>query len=243
MSWLHSNVLITGASRGLGFALAHELGARGARLAIVSPHSERLQRAAARLRALGIEVHPIRADIGDQDAIHRIVGQAQALLGPIDTLIHNASTLGPTPLAGLLDTDCEEFARAFEVNVLGPFRLSKALAGGMLLRGRGLVVHVSSDAAVESYPDWGAYAVSKAALDKLSRQWATELADTGVRFLSIDPGEMDTDMHRAALPDADPTTLLSPALVARRFVDIFEDTSRFRSGSRTSASALQEVAP
>ena len=96
------------------------------------------------------------------------------------------------PLRLLLDTECEDLERALAVNLVGPFRLTKALAGPMVLRGRGLVVHVSSDAAVEAYPRWGAYGVSKAALDHLGRIWAAELAGTGVRVLTVDPGEMDT---------------------------------------------------
>src|SRR6478672_6546681 len=98
-------------------------------------------------RGLG-RAHAVAADLGDKQAIHAIAGAAAALVGPIDLLVHNASTLGPTPLKLLLDTECEDFERVFEVNVLGPFRLSRALAGAMALRGRGLIVHVSSDAAV-----------------------------------------------------------------------------------------------
>jgi len=240
MNWADTAVLITGASRGLGFALARELGLRGARLALVAPHAARLQAAAERLAEEGIGAHTIRADVGEKEAIHRIVGQAQALVGPLDVLVHNASTLGPLPLAPLLDTECEELTRALDVNLTGPFRLTRAVAAGMIVRGRGLVVHVSSDAAVEAYPSWGAYSVSKAALDHLSRIWAAELAGTGVRVLSVDPGEMDTDMHRDALPDADPSTLESPRVVAARLVRIFEDPVRFPSGARIAASAADE---
>jgi NAD(P)-dependent dehydrogenase (short-subunit alcohol dehydrogenase family) len=91
-----------------------------------------------------------------------------------------------------------------------------------VLRGRGLVVHVSSDAAVEAYPTWGPYGASKAALDQLGRVWGAELAGTGVRFLSIDPGEMNTKMHADAVPDADPATLADPARVAVRVADAIE---------------------
>jgi NAD(P)-dependent dehydrogenase (short-subunit alcohol dehydrogenase family) len=242
MNWHDTAVLITGASRGLGFALAGELGQRGAKLALVSPHAARLQEAVERLVARDIRAFGIRADVGDKEDIHRIVGQAQALVGPIDVMIHNASTLGPTPLVGLLDTECEDLLRALEVNLVGPFRLTRALAAGMLVRGRGLIVHVSSDAAVESYPLWGAYGVSKAALDRLSSQWASELVDTPLRVLAIDPGEMDTDMHRDAVPDADPRTLLAPKRVARRLVRIFEDSARFPSGVRVLAAAAAQEA-
>lgn len=241
MDWQDKGVLITGASRGLGFALAEALGRRGAKLALVAQHAGRLEAAAARLAQRGVSVHPIRADVGEKEAIHRIVGQAQALIGPIDVLIHNASTLGPTPLPSLLDSECEDLTRVFDVNLVGPFRLTKAVVGSMVLRGRGLIVHVSSDAAVEAYPGWGAYGASKAALDHLARHWAVELASTPVRVLSIDPGEMDTDMHREALPAADATTLLKPSTVAEQMLAILADADRYPSGTRVRAAEAREV--
>lgn len=225
-------VLVTGATRGLGLALARELGARGARVGIVGQHVARLESALGELR--DVRAFALRGDLGEKQDIHKIVGQAQALLGPIDVLIHNASTLGPTPLRGLLDTDCEDLERVLAVNLLGPFRLSKALAAGMLVRGQGLIVHISSDAAVDNYARWGAYGVSKAALDHLSRQWAVELVNTPLRVLAIDPGEMDTDMHREAIPDADPSSLLAPALVARQIARIIADP-QYASGARVRA--------
>jgi NAD(P)-dependent dehydrogenase (short-subunit alcohol dehydrogenase family) len=135
-----------------------------------------------------------------------------------------------------VDTECEDLERVLAVNVVGPFRLSKALVGPMLLRGRGLVVHISSDAAVVPYPHWGAYAVSKAALDHMARVWATELADSGVRFLGVDPGEMDTAMHAAAMPEADRATLARPAEVARRVAVMIAD-DRIPNGARLEAQA------
>src|SRR6478672_10642521 len=93
-------------------------------------------------RGLG-RAHAVAADLGDKEAIHAISGAAAALLGPIDLLVHNASALGPTPLKLLLDTECEDFERVLQVNVLGPFRLSKVVGGGMALRGRGTIVHIS----------------------------------------------------------------------------------------------------
>src|SRR5262249_60308502 len=91
--------------------------------------------------------------------------------------------------------------RALAVHVLGPLRLTKAIAGGMLLRGRGTVVSISSDAAVEAYPTWGAYGLSKAALEHMTRTFAAELTEGGVRFVVVDPGEMDTKMHAQVLPE------------------------------------------
>lgn len=209
------NVLVTGASRGLGRALFEDFVRGGARVVGVARDAQDLERRAAVLRSEGRAAHALSADVGDVRAIYPLVGAAQALVGPLDVVVHNASTLGPTPLVPLLDTDCEDVARALEVNLLGPLRLTKAVAGGMLVRGRGLIVHISSDAAVSAYANWGAYGVSKAALDHLSRSWAVELEGTGVVSVSVDPGEMDTELHRAALPDADPRSLANPAGVAR----------------------------
>src|SRR5262249_42012877 len=209
------SAIVTGASRGLGRALAVELARRGAKVVLVARESSELHDAVAVIRDAGGQAHAVAADLGDKQAIHAIARAAQALVGPIDLLVHNASTLGPTPLPLLLDTECEDFERVFQVNVLGPFRLSKAIAGGMALRGRGTIVHISSDAATNAYPRWGAYGVSKAALDHLGRSWAAELGELGVRVLVVDPGEMDTAMHAAALPDADRSTLAAPADVAR----------------------------
>jgi NAD(P)-dependent dehydrogenase (short-subunit alcohol dehydrogenase family) len=225
------NAIVTGASRGLGRALAVELARAGAKVVLVARESADLHAAVAEIRAAGGSAHAVAADIGDKQAIFAIAGAAAALVGPIDLLIHNASTLGPTPLPLLLDTECEELERVLQVNLVGPFRLSKAIGGAMALRGRGTIVHISSDAAVNAYARWGAYGVSKAALDHLGRSWAAELGELGVRSLVIDPGEMDTAMHAAAMPDADRATLSKPADVARQIVvRIFERS--FENGAR-----------
>lgn len=224
-------VIVTGASRGLGKALAEVLAARGAEVVMVARHAGALEEAAAPLVERGYRVHTLAADVGDEDAGARIAGAASAMAGAIDIVIHNASTLGPTPLQALADTRDEDFEAALAVNVLGPFRLTRALAGAMVQRGRGVIVHVSSDAAAEAYPSWGAYGASKAALDHLSRTWAEELRDTGVRVISVDPGEMDTAMHAAAMPDADRASLARPEEVAEGIVRMLEDESA-PSGSR-----------
>ncbi|HEU0035301.1 MAG TPA: SDR family oxidoreductase [Kofleriaceae bacterium] len=229
--------LVTGASRGLGRALAEQLAAKGARVALVAREAGPLEDVVATIRARGGVAHAIVADIADKAAIHRIAGQAHGLVGEIGIAIHNASTLGPTPLRLLLDTECEDLAAVLETNLVGPFRLTKILAGAMAIRGGGVIVHVSSDAAVEAYPRWGAYGISKAAQDHLSRILAAELADTGVRVLAVDPGEMDTVMHAAAVPDADRSTLARPADVAATIVQMLESPARAPSGARLSASA------
>ncbi|MDQ3368736.1 MAG: SDR family oxidoreductase, partial [Myxococcota bacterium] len=228
---------MTGASRGLGRALAEALAARGAKVALVAREPGPLHDVVATIRARGGTAHAILGDIADPHAVHRIAGQAHGLVGELGIAIHNASTLGPVPLRLLLDTECEDLAAVLATNLVGPFRLTKVLAGAMAVRGAGVLVHVSSDAAVEPYPRWGAYAVSKAAQDHLSRILAAELADTGVRVLAVDPGEMDTAMHAAAIPDADRRALQRPADVAATIVAMIEDPARAPSGARLVAGA------
>lgn len=224
--------LVTGGSRGLGRALGLALADAQARVVLVARDEEPLRQVVAEIRARGGEAHGIAADIANRDAASALAGQAAALVGPIDLLINNASTLGPTPLRLLLDTDCEDLSRALEVNLVGPFRLTKALAGAMVLRGQGTIVNITSDAAVEAYARWGAYGASKAVLEHLGRIWAAELADTGVRLLTIDPGEMNTRMHEDAIPDADVTQLADPADVAARMVALLTSEPAAASGGR-----------
>ncbi|MBZ4395955.1 SDR family oxidoreductase [Myxococcus sp. AS-1-15] len=231
-------VLVTGASQGLGKALMGHFARRGARVVGVARHAQPMEAVAEALRAEGLEAHGLAYDVGDKESIYRLVGVAASLVGPVDVLVHNASTLGPTPLPLLLDTACEDLQRVLEVNLVGPFRLSKAVVGNMVVRGGGLVVTITSDAAVASYPRWGAYSVSKSALEHLGRIWAAELEGTGVHFLSVDPGEMDTRMHADAIPDADRSTLARPEDVAARIVTLVERPLP-PSGSRLEAARLE----
>ena len=241
LEWKKTNALITGASQGLGAALARAFTERGARVVLVARHEGPLFALVQELRAKGATAHGIAADVADKDATWRIAGEAQALLGQLDLLVHNASTLGPVPLRPLLDTDCEDLEAVLQTNVIGPFRLTKALAGPMVLREQGTVLQVSSDAAVEAYPGWGPYGASKAAADHLTRVLAAELRNTGVRLLSVDPGEMRTRMHHDALPDADPATLAEPAVVAERIARLLEDGA-LDTGARVAA-ARWEASP
>jgi len=234
--------LITGGSRGLGAALGRTLARRGGRVALVARGARDLEAVVDEIRAAGGEAHGIAADVGNKNDVYPIAGAAAALVGPIDLLIHNASSLGPTPLPFLLDTACEDFEKVLATNLVGPFRLSKAIAGSMALRGRGLVVHITSDAGVVPYAHWGAYGVSKAALDQLGRIWAEELGDAGVRFLTIDPGEMDTAMHAAAMPDAERSALTHPEDAAARIAEILASAETIENGSRIDAFAWRPAA-
>lgn len=232
--------LITGASRGLGLALAEVLAAAGMKVAMVAREGGALEAAAAAIRGAGGVALAITDDVADPDAAVRIAAQCNALLGPPSLVVHNASTLGPVPLAALADTEPATFAATFATNVIGPFALSRAVVGAMVLAGRGTLVHISSDAAVEAYPSWGAYGASKAALDHLARIWAAELADSGVRVLAIDPGEMATRMHADAVPGADPATLADPRAVALALVGILRGDTP--SGSRIAVASMREAA-
>ena len=212
-------VAITGGTSGLGLALVREFLARGAEVAFVARGAERVDRVAEEHRG----AHGISGDVSARDDIHPIALQIAGELGGLDVLINNASDLGPTPLALLGDTDCADFERALATNVLGPFRLTKALLGALTASAResgsALVLNISSDAATNAYPGWGAYGASKAALLHLTRIWNEELAPDGIHFVSLDPGDMDTPMHALAVPDSDPATLKRPEAAAREVAD------------------------
>jgi NAD(P)-dependent dehydrogenase (short-subunit alcohol dehydrogenase family) len=211
-------VAITGGTSGLGLALVEEFLARGAYVAFIARHGDRVETVAREHPG----AHGITGDVSAKDEIYPIAMQVTGELGGLDVLINNASDLGPVPLALLGDTNCEDFERALATNLIGPFRLTKALLGALAAsarEGRGaIVVNISSDAAVNPYPLWGAYGASKAALHHLTRIWNEELSAEGIRFLSLDPGDMDTPMHALAVPDADPVTLKRPAESAREIV-------------------------
>ena len=213
-------VAVTGGTSGLGLALVRALHAQGARVAFVARDAGRVQRVAAELAG----THGIVGDIASKTDTHRIALQINAALGGLDVLVNNASSLGPVPLALLADTECEELEAALAANLVGPFRLTKALLGSLAASARersravALVVNISSDAAVTPYAGWGAYGASKAALLHLSRIWNEELAEHGVRVVSFDPGDMDTPLHALAVPDADPAGLKRPADSARELL-------------------------
>jgi NAD(P)-dependent dehydrogenase (short-subunit alcohol dehydrogenase family) len=219
-SFAGRRVVITGGTAGLGLALVRELLGRGADVAFVARKADGVVRVTQEFG----RPHGVIGDVSNKEDIHRIALQVLGALGGLDVLINNASDLGPTPLQLLADTECEDFERALMTNVMGPFRLTKALLGSLAAaareKGGSVVLNVSSDAAVTPYGRWGAYGASKAALHHLTRIWEQELASSGVRFISLDPGDMDTAMHAAAVPDADPSSLKRPEVAAREVADV-----------------------
>jgi NAD(P)-dependent dehydrogenase (short-subunit alcohol dehydrogenase family) len=212
-------VAITGGTSGLGLALVGELMRRGSHVAFVARSRRRVEDVAHEFHGS----HGIVGDVALKEDIYPIALQVMGHLGGLDVLVNNASSLGPVPLRLLADTECEELELALATNVLGPFRLTKALLGALSAsarEGRGSVVlNVSSDAGINAYPEWGAYGASKAALHHMSRIWGEELAAEGIRFLSLDPGDMDTPLHALAVPDSDRATLKRPETAARELVD------------------------
>ena len=222
-AWKGIRVAVTGGTSGLGLALVRMLLDLEARVAFVARNRDRVERLVReRTHARGIT-----GDVTRKSDIYSIAIQILGELGGLDVLINNASSLGPVPLAPLADTNCEDFELALQTNLLGPFRLTKALLGALAASaregGRPLVVNVSSDAAINAYPNWGAYGASKAALHHLSGIWNAELASQGVQVISWDPGDMDTPLHAVAVPDAEPTALKRPEDAARELISKIVD--------------------
>jgi NAD(P)-dependent dehydrogenase (short-subunit alcohol dehydrogenase family) len=224
--------VVTGASRGLGRETALALASRGVAVALVARDARALRAVAAEIEQQGGRALPIPGDVGEPGDVLRIAAVVHDAFGAPDLLVNNAATLGPTPLPLLLDLDPDTLAETLATNVVGPFRLTRALVGPMVLRGSGTVVVLSSDAAVEAYPTWGAYGASKAAQDHVQRTFAAELGATGLRFVTVDPGELDTDMHADAVPEADRSTLGRPADAARALVAALADVQRSPNGAR-----------
>src|SRR5262245_11859852 len=215
-------VAITGGTSGLGLALVRAVAKEGAIVAFVARTPARVAATAQAIPG----THGFTGNIAEKNDIYPLATAIAGELGGLDVLINNASDLGPAPLRLLADTECEDLERALATNLVGPFRLTKAVLGALSAsarEGRGaVVVNISSDAAVNPYPTWGAYSASKAALRHMSAIWNEELAAEGVRFLSIDPGDMDTPLHALAVPDADRSTLKPPSASTLELLDAIE---------------------
>lgn len=219
MNWIHTVALITGASRGLGLEVARQYAERGARLALVARGVEALQAAAHELLRT-TEVLALPYDVGE-DA-ETVVARTLERFGRIDVLINNASTVGPSPMPRLEDLRWQDLERIVHVNVAAPLHLMQLVLPGMRRQGSGVIVNVTSDAAVSAYPGWGGYGTSKAALEHASRILAAELEGSGIRVYLVDPGDMDTEMHREAEPGVDLSHLPGPSVPAPFFAHLLE---------------------
>lgn len=223
--------LVTGASRGLGRAIALAYAQEGADLAICARGGEALAEVTAELRAMGARVLALQADAADPADVERLVATTLQEYGRIDILVNNAAILGPSPMPYLLDYPADDFAEVLRVNVTGPFLVSRLVLGAMLQQGSGVVINVTSEAGNVGYAGWGAYGVSKFALEGLTETWADEVAETGVRVNMVDPGSMATAMHRLANPEPD-YPLADPADVTGVFVYLASDDAKHENGQR-----------
>ena len=232
--------LITGASRGLGRALAAGLAREGFDLIIDARDAAALDAAAGALRAAGPAaqrpgsraVAAIPGDVTDPSHRSALVAAAG---GRLDLLVNNAGTLGASPLPALADYPVDELRATFEANVIAPLALTQ-LALPLLRASGGAVLNITSDAAVEAYAGWGGYGAAKAALEQASNVLAAE--ELAVRVWWADPGDLRTDMHQAAFPGEDISDRPSPASVVPAFVRLV--TERLPSG-RYRASHLLPV--
>jgi NAD(P)-dependent dehydrogenase (short-subunit alcohol dehydrogenase family) len=207
--------LITGASQGLGRALAQSLAEHGWSLIVDARHADDLARATQGLRHV-VAIAGSVTDPGHRTSLAAAAGR----LGRLDALVNNASTLGPSPLPAMHRYDTSELRHVYETNVVAPLALFQLLAEP-LRAARGAVVNISSDAAVEAYQGWGGYGSSKAALDQLTAVLAIEEPD--LRCYALDPGDMRTQMHQLAFPGEDISDRPEPQTVVPAIVRLLEN--------------------
>src|SRR5581483_9635171 len=197
---MERTALITGASRGLGEVIATYLARSGYKLVLTARRADLLDDLAQRVSKY-TRVRAIAGDVANAEHRSRLA-EAAWEFGGLDVLVNNASELGPSPMPALASYRLDDLRRVFDVNVVAPIALVQETLP-LLARHRGLVVNITSDAAVGAYEGWGGYGSSKAALELASRTLAAELRDSGISVVAVDPGDMRTDMHQAAFPGED----------------------------------------
>lgn len=230
--------LITGGSQGLGRRLAIDFASEGAAaISIVARRIEYLNAVRDQIHEIypSTKVLVIAADMSRQEDIERTTAITLGEFGGrLDILINNASSIGPSPLPYLLDYPVEDFRYVINTNLIGPFLMIKKLLPAMIENG-GSIINVTSDAGAIGYPGWGAYGISKFGIEGMSQTWAAELDGSGVRVNYVDPGNMNTAMHRAAEPNEDPTQWTNPEEVTEVFIYLGSDESQNVNGKRFKA--------
>jgi NAD(P)-dependent dehydrogenase (short-subunit alcohol dehydrogenase family) len=209
--------LVTGGSAGLGRALVHALHDRGWIVVTDGRDPVRLAEATRDLDRVAAVPGDV-ADTAHRTDLVAVVRRLAGADGGLDLLVHNASTLGPLPMPRLADLETESLAAVWDTNAGAPHALTRRLVPD-LLAADGIVVGLSSDAAVQHYPGWGAYGAAKAALDHLLLTFAEE---TGLTAYAVDPGDMHTQMHRDAEPGEDLSHLASPEAVVPHVLALLE---------------------
>jgi len=234
----NKHIIITGASQGLGRALALAFAREGpAAMSLVARNGTMLDKVRKEVQntAPSIRIITVEADLSLTRDIERIVATSlNAFGGQLDVLVNNASAIGPSPIPYLLDYPLEDFQNVLNTNLVGPFFMIRSVLPSMIEHG-GSIINVTSDAGIVGYAGWGAYGISKFGLEGLSQTWAAELKDTNVRVNLVDPGNMNTAMHRAAEPDEDPNEWADPSSVTDVFLFLASDESRDISGIRFQA--------
>lgn len=221
---------MTGASRGLGAALARAYAANGAAVVLCARSRDPLRELAEDLEAAGARVVWSALDVTDAGAVEALVRSAAEQLGAVDVLVNNASSLGPrTPLR---NHPLDEWRAVLETNLTGALVVCQAVIPGMRERGGGSIINVSSGVGNQPRADWGAYAISKRALEALSENLALEEEPSGIRVNVVDPGRMRTAMRRAAYPDEDPSAPPPPERVTDVFLWLASAASEGVTGQR-----------
>lgn len=221
-------IVITGGSKGLGRALATRFAEEGARIAICSRTYDELNRIALDLAVHG---HPpvfASCDIADADQVKRFSDLVLSEFGSIDVLVNNASVLGQR--IDLVDWTLSAWDRVIDVNVNGLFAVTKAFLPSMIRQRSGSIINVTSSVGRKGRARWGAYAVSKFALEGFTQTLADEVRHQGIRVNSVNPGALDTEMRHAAYPDENRDTLRKPSEVTDVFVFLASDESRGTTG-------------
>ena len=238
-------ILITGASRGLGRQLALDFAREGAAaLALCARHSQPLEKVRDEVMVVApeIKVVLIEADLSRPLDIERLFAiTLHEFHGRLDVLVNNASMLGPSPMPYLLDYPLEEFQAVLNANLIGPFLAIRKALPAMIEHG-GSIINVTSDAGIVGYAGWGAYGISKFGLEGMSQTWAAELEESKVRVNWVDPGSMNTAMHRAAEPDEDPSQWADPAEVTEVFIYLASDESEGVTARRFQAQEFTAMA-
>jgi NAD(P)-dependent dehydrogenase (short-subunit alcohol dehydrogenase family) len=231
-------VMITGVTQGLGKALTLKFAKEGAKLAICARRTIELNKVREEAQSHGVEVLAVTADVSIPGDAERFAALALETFGRIDVLINNASILGPSPMPLLLDYPEEDFTEVIKVNSISPFLVTRRVLPAMLAQNEGAIINVTSEAGHVGYAGWGAYGISKFAVEGLTQTWADELKSTNIRINMVDPGEMDTEMHALAVPECD-YELADPNEVVDVFLYLASDISKGVNGQRIEAQAFE----
>jgi NAD(P)-dependent dehydrogenase (short-subunit alcohol dehydrogenase family) len=229
--------MITGASQGLGRALALAYAKEGASIVINSRSEESIRPVAEEAESLGAEVLALMADVSKSADVERLVGAATQRFGRIDVLVNNAGLLGPR--VAIEEYPEDEWRRVIDANLTGPFLVSKAVIPHMPEGGS--IVNVVSGVSVEGRAEWGAYSVSKFGVEGLTQILSAELKERGIRVNAVDPGGMRTEMRAAAYPEEDPMTRIIPEENTEVFLYLADDESKDVTGERFKAQEFQKA--